>query len=134
MRIIIVGAGEVGYHISRRLAVENKEVVVVDTRAEALTRVAETLDVQTMLGSGSSPRVLEDAGVKGADILLAVTDSDETNLMACYFAKRLNPNITLLARARDEGFADHRELLTGEPMSISRLINPDQEVVNSILR
>ncbi|MBU1248378.1 MAG: Trk system potassium transporter TrkA [Proteobacteria bacterium] len=134
MRIIIVGAGEVGYHIARRLAVENKDVVVVDNRAEALTRVSETLDVQTMQGSGSSPRVLTDAGVQQADILLAVTDSDEINLMACYFAKRLSPNIILLARARAAEYADHNELLTGEPMSISRLINPDQEVVNSILR
>ncbi len=134
MRIIIVGAGEVGYHIARRLAVESKEVIVVDNRAEALTRVAETLDVQTLLGSGSSPGVLMDAGVDGADILLAVTDSDEINLMSCYFAKRLSPDITLLARARGEGFAEHKELLTGEPMSISQLINPDQEVVNTILR
>ncbi len=107
---------------------------MVDNRAGALTRVADTLDVQTMLGSGASPGVLMDAGVDGADILLAVTDSDEINLMACYFAKRLSPDITLLARARGEGFAEHKELLTGEPMSISKLINPDQEVVNSILR
>lgn len=134
MRIIIVGAGEVGYHIARRLTVENKDVIVIDKSADALTRVAETLDVQTIQGSGASPGVLSDAGVDGADILLAVTDSDEINLMACYFAKRLSPNITLLARARGDDFDQHKELLTQEPMSISKLINPDQEVVNSILR
>lgn len=134
MRIIIVGAGEVGYHIARRLAGENKEVIVIDKRADALTRVAETLDVQTMQGSGSSPGVLTDAGVEGADILLAVTDSDEINLMACYFARRLSPSITLLARVRGGEYEAHKELLTQEPMGIAKLINPDQEVVNSILR
>lgn len=134
MRIIIVGAGEVGFHISRRLAVENKEVVVVDRSAAALTRVAEATDVQTVEGSGCSPEMLKEAGIEGADILLAVTDSDEVNILSCFYANRLSPNTTKLARIRNADYTNYAELLTGDGLNIAKIINPDQEVVDSILR
>ncbi|MDD3313098.1 Trk system potassium transporter TrkA [Pseudodesulfovibrio sp.] len=134
MRIIIVGAGEVGFHIAQRLAVENKEVVVIDKSPEALRKVAETSDVQTIQGAGSSPEVLEDAGIAQADILLAVTDSDEINLIACVFANLLNPNITKLARIRAGIYTNYKHLLTGDSVGITKIINPDEEVVNSVLR
>ncbi|MBN2140093.1 MAG: Trk system potassium transporter TrkA [Desulfovibrionaceae bacterium] len=131
---IIVGAGEVGYHIARRLAQENKEVTVVDREASALRRMAELTDVQTVRGSGCSPRVLEEAGVAEADILLAVTDSDEINLLACVFANQLSKKLTMLARIRSGEYTGHHELLTSGSFGISKIINPDQEVVDSILR
>jgi trk system potassium uptake protein len=134
LRVIIVGAGEVGFHISQRLAVENKEVVVIDTSDEALRKVAETSDVQAIQGSGSSPKILEDAGIKEADILLAVTDSDEINLLACFFANMLNEKITKLARVRGEMYTNYKHLLTGDGANITKIINPDEEVVNSVLR
>ena len=134
MRIIIVGAGEVGFHAARRLAVEDKDVVVVDKNAEALRRVSETTDVQTILGSGCSPRILAQAGVAEADILLAVTDSDEINLIACFFANSLAPDLTKLARIRSEEYTAHKDLLAGRNLNIDKIINPDQEVVDSILR
>lgn len=134
MRIIIVGAGEVGFHAARRLAVEDKDVVVVDKNAEALRRVSETTDVQTILGSGCSPRILDQAGIAEADILLAVTDSDEINLIASFFANSLAPEVTKLARIRSEEYTIHRDLLAGRNLNIDKIINPDQEVVDSILR
>ena len=134
MRVIIVGAGEVGFHIAQRLAVENKEVVVIDKSDEALRKIAETSDVQTIKGSGSSPKVLEEAGVGKADILLAVTDSDEINLIACFFANMLSENLTKLARVRHEMYTDYGHLLTGDGADITKIINPDEEVVNSVLR
>ncbi|NDV20532.1 Trk system potassium transporter TrkA [Pseudodesulfovibrio sp. JC047] len=134
MRVIIIGAGEVGFHISQRLAVENKEVIVVDKSDEALRKIAETSDVQTIKGSGSSPKILEEAGVDKADILLAVTDSDEINLLACSFANLLNPNVTKLARVRGEMYTDYKHLLTERGAEITKIINPDEEVVNSVLR
>ena len=134
MRIIIVGAGEVGFHIAQRLAVENKEVVVIDKSADSLRKIAESSDVQTIQGSGSSPEVLEDAGIAEADILLAVTDSDEINLIACVFANLLNPRITKLARIRGSIYTNYSHLLTGDGVGITKIINPDEEVVNSILR
>lgn len=133
MRVIIIGAGEVGYHIAQRLAVENKEVVVIDTNADAIRKLAEISDVQTIQGSGSSPEVLEDAGIHEADIFLAVTDSDEINLISCFFANMLNKKLTKLARIRAEIYTDYKHLLTGDG-GITKIINPDEEVVNSVLR
>jgi len=133
LRIIVVGAGEVGYHIAQRLAFESKEVIVVDKRPEALKRFAD-LDVQTVEGSGSSPRVLAEAGVKGADTFLAVTDSDETNLVSCMFADALAPSIVKLARIRDEDYTRYRPDLTEKILNISAIINPEVEVVNTIER
>ena len=76
MQIIIVGAGEVGYNIANRLASENKRVIVIDKDESAIKRLTENLDVQTIAGSGSNPKVLIDSGIKYTDIFLAVTDSD----------------------------------------------------------
>ena len=132
MRIVIVGAGEVGFHIAERLAFENKEVVVVDKSPEALRRVSEHLDVQTVEGSGSSPGVLERAGLKESDILLAVTDSDEANLIVCFFARSIAPKALKVARIRNEEYSAY--LGRDGLLDISLVINPDVEVVNSILR
>lgn len=134
MRILIVGAGEVGFHIAQRLACENKDVVVIDVNAEALKRVSEQLDVQTILGSGASPKTLEDAGIKSAEMLLAVTNSDEINLIACFFANALAPSIRKVVRFRNEEYAQHQSLLTKDMLDINTVINPDDEVVRSIMR
>jgi trk system potassium uptake protein TrkA len=134
VRIIIIGAGEVGYHIAQRLAVENKEVLVIDRSADALRKLAESSDVQTIQGSGSSPEVLEQAGIAEADILLAVTDSDEINLICCFFANMLSRKVTKLARIRSSMYTNYKHLLTGEGAGITKIINPDEEVVNSVLR
>ncbi len=81
MKILIVGAGEVGFNIASRLASENKHVVVIDRDALAIQRLSESLDVQAITASGSSPKAMIDAGIQEADILLPVSDSDETNLV-----------------------------------------------------
>jgi trk system potassium uptake protein TrkA len=134
VRIIVVGAGEVGFHIAQRLAFENKEVVVIDKHAETLRRVGELLDVQTVGGSGSSPSVLEEAGIARADILLAVTDSDETNLVACLAASLLAPGIVKLARIRSEEFGKYQSALSKDILHINLIINPEIEVVSTIER
>ena len=134
MRVIIIGAGEVGFHIAQRLAGENKEVVVIDKNDESLRKIAETSDVQTIVGSGSSPKVLMDAGIAEADILLAVTDSDEINIIACYYANLLSEGVTKLARIRSEMYTDYKQLLTEQGAGVTKIINPDEEVVNSVLR
>jgi trk system potassium uptake protein TrkA len=91
VKVVIVGAGEVGFHIASRLALENKDVVVIDSDPLALKRLSESIDVQTIAGSGSSPAVLEAASIREAEIMLAVTDSDEVNLVACLVADTLSP-------------------------------------------
>lgn len=134
MKIIIVGAGEVGYHFAEWLAQEKKEVVVIDINMEALRKVSDHLDVQILHGSGSNPRVLDESGLKNADIILAVTDSDEVNLIACFFANVIAPAIQKVALIRNPDYINYRKALTRDILNIGLVINPEMEVVNSILR
>lgn len=134
MKIIIVGAGEVGYHIASRLVIENKDVVVIDKNSDAIRRVSDNIDVQTINGSGSSPVVLEEAGLKEAEILLAVTDSDETNLVACLVANIISPSTKKLARLRDADYDTYYDTFREYAPYIDTVINPEIEVVKTIDR
>jgi trk system potassium uptake protein TrkA len=134
LKIVIVGAGEVGYHIASRLALENKDVVVIDKDPVAVRRIAESIDVQTLTGSGSNPSILEEAGIKEAEILLAVTDSDEANLVACLVANFLSPGTKKLARIRDAGFDHYYDTFREQAPHIETVINPEIEVVKTIRR
>jgi trk system potassium uptake protein len=134
VKIVIVGAGEVGFHIASHLTRENKEVVVVDTDPVAIRRVSDSIDAQTILGSGSSPLVLEDAGIREAEILLAVTNRDETNLVACLMADTLSPTTKKLARIRDADYDGYHEIFRDNPPHIETVINPEIEVVKTIER
>lgn len=130
----MIGAGEVGFNVARKLAGENKDVVVIDTQDSALKRVSEALDVQTIKGSGASPEILKQAGIDSADILLAVTDKDEINLLASFFANKISSNLIKLARVRNDDYVQYSDLFSGGDLNIDTIINPDEEVVQSILR
>ena len=132
MKIIIVGAGEVGFHIASHLTLENKEVVVIDKDPAAIRRVSDSLDVQALEGSGSSPVVLEEAGIQDAEIILAVTDSDEANLVACLVANILSPTTKKLARVRNGDFDKYHDILREHAPHIDNIINPEIEVVKTI--
>ncbi|MGB5748090.1 MAG: Trk system potassium transporter TrkA [Desulfobacterales bacterium] len=132
MKIIIVGAGEVGFHIASHLTLENKEVVVIDKDPTAIRRVSDSLDVQAVEGSGSSPVVLEEAGIQDAEIILAVTDSDEANLVACLVANILSPTTKKLARVRQGDFDQYHDILREHAPHIDNIINPEIEVVKTI--
>ena len=134
MKIIIVGAGEVGFHIASHLALENKDVVIIDNNPEATRRISDNLDVQIVLGSGSSPVVLEEAGIQQAEIILAVTNSDETNLVACLTANILSPSTKKLARLRDADFDEYHDNFRENAPHIDTIINPEIEVVKTIYR
>lgn len=134
LKIIIVGAGEVGFHIASRLSGEDKDVVVIDQNPEAIRRISDSADVQTIMGSGSSPAVLEQANIRGAEILLAVTDSDETNLVACLVADILSPSTKKLARIRNADFDKYHANFQEHAPHIDRVINPEVEVVKTIER
>jgi trk system potassium uptake protein TrkA len=134
LKIIIVGAGQVGFHIASRLAYENKDVVVIDTDPEAVRMVSEKIDVNVIVGSGSSPLILEEAGIKGAEILLAVTDSDDTNLVACLMADTISPTTKKLARIRKRDYDDYHQLFQASSPHIDTVINPEIEVVKTIER
>ena len=132
MQIIIVGAGEVGYNIANRLASENQRVIVIDKDESAIKRLTENLDVQTIAGSGSNPKVLLDAGIKNTDIFLAVTDSDEVNLVACLMANLISPLTKKLVRVRNFDFDPYHDMFKKENPKINTVINPEIEVVNTI--
>lgn len=134
MRIVIIGAGEIGFRVAQRLSKENKDVVIIDRNPAAIQRVTDHLDVQTILGSGSSPVLLEQAGLHKAELFLAVTDSDEINLTACLFARALAPEVTKLARVRNQEYMHFKSALTRQIVNIAHVINPDQEVVRSLER
>ncbi len=131
-KVVIVGAGEVGYHVALHLANEQKEVIVVDVNEQALQRMDDTMDVQTVCASGASPRVLCELGLKESDIFLAVTSSDETNILACLFANTIAPQAQKLARIRNMEYLTEVNILDNPALNISALVNPEQEIVNSI--
>ncbi len=131
-KVIIVGAGEVGYHVALRLANEQKNVVVIDLNEQALQRLDDDMDVQTVCGSGSSPKVLQSIGINDGDIFLAVTNSDENNILACLFANTLAPKAQKLARIRNGEYLSHTNILENPALNISALVNPEQEIVQSI--
>ncbi|GAB6094250.1 Trk system potassium transporter TrkA [Desulfatiferula olefinivorans] len=134
MKIVIVGAGEVGFHIASRLSHENKDVVVIDRDEAALRRVSENLDVQVIRGSGSSPSTLNEAGIKAASIMLAVTDSDEANLVACLVANIVSPTTKKLARIRHADYDSYHDHFREFAPHIDTIINPEIEVVKTIER
>lgn len=134
MKIVIVGAGEVGFHVASHLARENKEVVIIDKSQDSLRRVSDNLDVQTIVGSGSSPVILEKAGIRNAEILLAVTDHDETNLVACLITDTLSQYTKKLARIRDADYDMYHDTFCNGSPHIDAIINPEIEVVKTIDR
>ena len=134
MKVIIVGAGEVGFNIASHLALENKDVLVIDKSSDAIRRVSESIDVQVIHGSGSHPSVLEAAGVKESEILLAVTNSDEINLVACLVANIISPATKKMARIRDANYDEYHETFREYAPHIDTIINPEIEVVKTIER
>jgi trk system potassium uptake protein TrkA len=132
LKIIIVGAGEVGYHISQKLSEENQEVFLIDKDPEKIRRITENLDVQAILGSGTSPAMLRASGIKEADMLVAATDSDEVNLFACLLAKNLNPYILKVARVRSPEYLEEKELFSQDFLGVDRIINPVSAMVEQI--
>ena len=132
MKIIIVGIGKVGYAIAKQLSPEAHDITMVDPNTEALSRADGTLDVMTLAGNGASISVLVSAGVRDADLVIAVTDSDETNLVCCLIAKRLGAKHTV-ARVRNPEYHADAKLLRRE-IGLDMVINPDLAAAQEISR
>jgi len=133
MRVIIVGAGEVGYHLAERLSQENQDVVVVETDTERAERASELLDVLTVVGNGASIPILEKAGTRGAQILLAVTSLDEVNLVSCLAASRMGVDYTI-ARISNPDYYERGSVLSRERLGIDLMINPEREAAFEALQ
>ncbi|WP_313738931.1 Trk system potassium transporter TrkA [Pseudomonas sp.] len=134
MKIIILGAGQVGGSLAENLASEANDITVVDTDAERLRDLGDRLDIRTVQGRGSLPTVLRQAGAEDADMLVAVTNSDETNMVACQVAYTLFHTPTKIARVREAAYLTRRELFDNEAIPVDVLISPEQVVTNYIKR
>jgi trk system potassium uptake protein len=126
MRVVVLGAGEVGYHLAERLSRENQDVVIIESDPERADFAGQQLDVMTIVGNGASLSVLEKARVKQARLLLAVTSRDEVNLIACLAAKRLGVEYTV-ARISNPEYYSRGSVLSREQMGIDLMVNPERE-------
>ena len=127
MRIIVIGAGQVGYHIAETLSNLKHDVTVIELDDGLARKVDESLDVHVVIGSGSHPEVLKQAGIENADMLIAVTERDEVNMIACLIASFQSKIAKKIARIRDEAYGRNFRLLIGAPLEIDLFIHPEQE-------
>ncbi|MGE5546519.1 MAG: Trk system potassium transporter TrkA [Solirubrobacterales bacterium] len=136
MKVIVCGAGVVGFNIAHYLASENNDVTVIDQRPELIRKISDTLDVQAILGHASHPTVLEQAGAADADMLIAVTHADEVNMVACQVAHSLFNVPTKIARVRAQSYLQPMwaTLFSRDHMPIDVIISPEIEVARAISR
>lgn len=132
MRIIIVGAGKMGREIVKHVCHENHEVIVIDSSSSVIEEIINEYDVMGICGNGASYDVLKTAGTEKADLFIAVTISDEANMLACLIARKIGATNTI-ARVRDYEYTNQIDLMTGA-LEITRTINPELESAREILR
>lgn len=119
MKVVVVGAGKVGFDLAKVLSEEEHDVIVIDKDPAALKPVIETLDVMTVAGNGASAAVLEEIGITAVDIIIAVTENDELNMIACMTAKQCGVPVTV-ARVRNPDYTS--PTLTSFPTPVSAWI------------
>ncbi|MCP5373534.1 MAG: Trk system potassium transporter TrkA [Hyphomicrobiales bacterium] len=136
MKVIIAGAGMVGYNIARHLAQEGNDVTVIDQSEDLIRRVSDNLDVQGIVGHASRPDVLEHAAAGDSDMLIAVTYADEVNMVACQVAHSLFDVPTKIARVRHQSYLqpEWSNLFTRDHMPIDVIISPEIEVARAVTR
>jgi len=132
MKIIILGAGQVGVSVAESLVSEANDITVIDQDGERLANLQERLDLRVVTGNAASPSVLDRAGAADADLLIAVTQSDQTNLCACRVAKTLFNIPTRIARLRAADYEDHPQLLDDSNFAVDHSICPEQIVTDYI--
>ncbi|MBU8871187.1 MAG: Trk system potassium transporter TrkA [Gemmatimonadales bacterium] len=128
MKIVIIGAGSVGFELARTISRREHDVTLVEKDPSRLDKVAEHLDCRFVTGSGVSPKVLREVKMRDCDLFTAVTDSDEINIIACQTAHVLGARVKVARVRQEDYYQDHRLLLDG----ISMAINPQHEAVHSI--
>ncbi len=134
MKVIVAGAGLVGFNIARYLAAAGNDVVIIDQRPELVRKIGDSLDIQAMVGHASHPSTLEHAGAADADMLIAVTQADEVNMVACQVAHTLFNVPTKIARVRQQDYLQSRwqDLFRRDHLPIDVVISPELEVAHAI--
>jgi trk system potassium uptake protein TrkA len=132
MSIVILGAGQVGGTLARNLAREDNDITLVDQNEERLRELQHRLDIRTVHGSAAHPNVLIEAGIEQADMLIAVTDSDEINMMGCQIAYSLFRTPMKIARIRSRHYYDYPQLFANEHVPVDVCISPEKLVTEHI--
>jgi len=132
MKIIILGAGQVGSSLASNLSSEDNDITVVDMNIRLLNNLRERLDLRTVHGHAAHPHILLQAGAEDADMIIAVTNSDETNMVACQIAHSLFHTPTKIARVREADYLHHREIFGPGGLAVDVPISPEQLVTHYI--
>jgi len=132
MKIIIVGGGKVGYTLAQHLVTEDHDIVLIDDDTDVLNHADETLDIMCIKGNGASVEILKEAGVDETDLLIAVTNGDELNMICCVIGKKLGAKHTV-ARIRNTDYSNEYKMLKQE-LELDMVINPEMESANEITR
>ena len=133
MKIIILGAGQVGTSTAEILAKEDNDITLIDNVASQVEGLQDRLDIRTIVGSASHPSVLEQAGGPDADLILAVTDKDEVNMAACQVAYTLFRTPKKIARIRSVEYLTHTEIFSDESIPVDVIISPEQLITQHVL-
>ncbi len=136
MKIIICGAGEVGFSLAKYLSSENMQVTVIDEDIEKLHKMTNAIDVRSIVGKTYNPNILDEAAVKDADLLIAVSESDESNIIACEMAKILFEVPNTIARIKEKELLNEKwlDLFSNKGFKIDNIISPEIEVANMLAR
>jgi len=134
MKILILGAGQVGSSLAENLANEDNDITVVDLDGRKLAILQDRLDIRTVRGRGSHPEILNQAGCDDADMVIAVTNSDETNMIACQIAYTIFHTPMKIARVRSNQYLKNPQLFSNEALPVDVLISPEQLVTDYIKR
>jgi trk system potassium uptake protein TrkA len=133
MHILIIGAGDIGLQLAKRLSREKHDIVVIEKDPQKVMRASEQLDVIVFEGNGASYRVLQQANLDKTEILAAMTDSDEANLMACKLAKKSGVRTTI-ARVRHPQFTQPDFILSSEELGTDLILHPEKATADAVLR
>ena len=131
MKIIIAGAGEVGFHLAKLLSYESQDITLIDTDKESLSYADNHLDIRVLKGDATSVSVLQDANVENSDLVIGVTASETTNLTLCFLAKQLGSKKTI-ARISNTEFVDNKELIKFDELGVDELISPEELAATEI--
>ena len=133
LRIIIVGCGKVGHTLTEQLVREGHDITIVDTNERVVRDTTDVFDVMGIQGNGASLSVLKEAGLEEADLVIAVTGSDELNLLCCTIAKKAGGELAAIARVRNPDYSEELSYLR-QQLGLSMIINPELEAAQEIAR